>query len=224
MADQPTACSEWQEDLAAWLVAQIDPVREVRLDAHVAACETCLHEAASLLAVAAATLGADLERGPRAVEQPLDAPSADLGARIDAAITTERRRGRALRFAAVALVVAASVVLVMVAQRDSRQRPLNGDQVAFRVTPSGATATAVVAADAGGSVVQLVADGLDPSVTYALWLTPPDGTWDDRVPAGTFRPDASGHVDARLRCAVAPDEYGRVWATTPDGRIALDTE
>ncbi|MGQ0831230.1 MAG: zf-HC2 domain-containing protein [Microthrixaceae bacterium] len=224
MTDRPAACVEWQEDLAAWLVTQIDPSRESLLDAHMAGCGRCRDEATSLLAVAAAALGTDLEHAPRVVEPSLDVPPADLGVRIGAAIATERRRGRALRVAAAALVVAASAVVVVVRQRDPSPGPLKGEQVAFSVTPPGATATAVVAPDAGGSVVQLVADGLDPSVTYALWLTPPEGTWDDRVPAGTFRPDVGGHVDVRLRCAIAPGEYGRVWATTPDGQIALDTE
>ncbi len=56
-----------------------------------------------------------------------------------------------------------------------------------------------------------IATGLDPDVTYALWLSPPDGTWDDRVAAGTlddrvaagtFRPNEYGEVDVRLRSAL----------------------
>ena len=42
--------------------------------------------------------------------------------------------------------------------------------------------------------------------------------------AGTFRPDGDGTVDVRLRSALPADEMGRVWATDPDGDVALDTE
>jgi hypothetical protein len=102
--------------------------------------------------------------------------------------------------------------------------PLQGEEVAFTRVPSGATVEAVIADERSGSLVQLIASGLDPDVTYALWLSPPEGTWDDRVAAGTFRPDEHGEVDVRLSCALPADETGRVWATTPEGEIALDTK
>jgi hypothetical protein len=82
----------------------------------------------------------------------------------------------------------------------------------------------VIAEEGSGTLVELIATGLDPDVTYALWLSPADGTWEDRVAAGTFRPDADGEVDVRLRCALPVEEYGRAWATTPEGEIALDTK
>ncbi len=225
-AERRTACHAWQHDVGAWVVAQIDPARERLFDAHRAECDACRHEAASLAAVAAVALGVDPARGRLDETEPIDAPESDLAARIGSAIASERRRRRARRLAAVAAAAAgvtAGAVLAVAALRDPEPRPLRGEAVAFSVVPQGAAAAAVIAADGEGSIVQLVADGLDPGVTYALWLTRPGGTWDDRVPAGTFRPDAGGHVDVRLRCASAPDEYGRVWATTPDGEIALHT-
>ena len=76
---------------------------------------------------------------------------------------------------------------------------------------------------AGGSLVALTAEGLDPKATYALWLTPPGGGYRERVAAGTFRPDSDGRVDVRLRSALPAEEMGRVWVTTPEGDIAMDT-
>ena len=72
--------------------------------------------------------------------------------------------------------------------------------------------------------MELTAEGLDPAVTYALWLTPPGGGYAERVAAGTFRPDEDGKVDVRLRSALPAEDAGRVWATTPEGQIVLDTE
>jgi anti-sigma factor RsiW len=220
MAERPTACPEWQDHLTGWVVAQLDPAQEAQLVAHLAGCPVCRAEGESLLAVAAVALAADPD-GP--VDGTVE-PPAHLRDRVVRAISAERRSRRLLRAGGVALAaVAASVVALLVLAGGDDPAPVQGEEVAFTVVPEGASAEAVVAAEDRGSVVQLVADGLDPDVTYALWLTPPGGGWDDRVAAGTFRPDADGHVDVRLRCALPAEEYGRAWATTPDGKIALDT-
>lgn len=221
MAERPTACTAWQDDLAAWLVAQIEPDREALLHAHLEGCAICRGEAASLLAVTAVSLAAD----PEGVAEGSAAPPAELGDRIVAGIAAERRSRRLLRAGMVALAgAAASVVALVAVARDDDPAPLQGESVAFTVVPSGATADAVIADEEPGSVVQLVATGLDPEVTYALWLSPPEGTWEDRVAAGTFRPDEQGEVDVRLPCALPADATGRIWATTPEGEIALDTK
>ena len=88
----------------------------------------------------------------------------------------------------------------------------------------GVDASAVVAPEEGGSIIELHISGLDPDTTYSMWLTPPGGGYPDRVAAGTFRPDDDGEVEVRLRCALPADEMGRAWATTPDGEIAFDTK
>ena len=221
MAEHPMACPEWQEDLAGWLIAQLPPDREALLEQHLTTCADCRAEAESLLAVAAVALATDPDAPFAATEQP----PAELGERIVATISAERRARRVMRAGVLALGGAAAAVVAVVAlQLDSAPAPLAGEEVAFTVVPPGASVEAVVAADAGGSLVQLTASGLDPDITYALWLSPPQGTWDDRIASGTFRPDADGEVDVRLRCALPADEYGRVWATTPDGAIALDTK
>jgi hypothetical protein len=221
MAERTEACPEWRDDLAGWLVAQIPPHREELLRAHLATCEGCRTEADSLLAVSAVSLAADLDRTAVGDGEP----PVELGHRIVASIASERRARRRLRTGMAALAGAAAVVVavVLVADDDGPGR-VRGEEVAFTLVPAGATVDAVIAEEGNGTLVQLTATGLDPDVTYALWLSPPDGTWDDRVAAGTFRPDADGDVDVRLRCALPADEYGRAWATTPEGEIALDTK
>jgi hypothetical protein len=224
MAERPTACEAWQPDLAGWLVAQLAPDREALLTDHLASCADCRAEAESLLTVSAVTLGTaqSVEVGDAHV-----AP-ADLGDRISSAVATERRARRRSRLvtAAAAGAAAAAVVVaaVLLGSGSDAARRLEGQPVAFTEVAAGVEATAVVAEHGDGSVIELTASGLDPAVTYAMWLSPPGGGWADRIAAGTFKPDEHGEVDVRLPCALPAADYGRAWATTPEGDIALDTE
>lgn len=220
MADRLLACPEWQAAIAGWLVAQLGPAEEAALDAHLHACDACRAEAQSLLEVAAVSLGAASSAAP---VLPEDEPAADLGPRVVRSIRRERRR-RTLAGAGAALAAAAAVVAVAVSVGSGDPAPLEGERIVFATAPAGVEATAVLAAGDGGSLVELTASGLDPDVTYALWLTPPGGRYPQRVAAGTFNPDDDGRVHVRLLSALAPDDTGRVWATTADGEIVLDTE
>jgi hypothetical protein len=208
--------------MAGWVVAQLDPTEEAALLEHLEGCGTCRAEADSLLVVAAVSLGADLGPAP-----PADAtPPPELGTRIFGRVARERR-ARAVGRVATAMAAAVAVVVAVVAVsavRDTGDDPLRGEPVEFARLAPGVRAAAVVAPEGTGSMVHLTGEGLDPEVTYALWLTPPGGGYPDRTPAGTFRPNADGSVDVRLRSALPADELGRVWATTPAGEIALDTE
>jgi hypothetical protein len=212
------ACEEWQAPLAGWVVAQLPPGEEAALVAHLGVCAACRGEADSLLHVAAVTLGAETGR------DEVEPPPAELGDRIVARISRERRARRLARFGLAMGAAAAAVAVAVVMTRDPGDPALHGQPIAFVRQAPGVEASAVLAAAEGGSVIQLDATGLDPDTTYSLWLTPPGGTYEDRIPAGTFRPDADGAVDERLSCSLPPEDMGRAWATTPDGHIALDTE
>jgi hypothetical protein len=236
-AEHHEACAEWQGDIAAWAVAQGAPEREAALVVHLAACARCREEADVLMAVAAVALAADPDAASApAVEPDLEpdrslrsvpGPPTDLADRISARIRRERR-GHLLRRSLVAAAGAAAAATVLVVALSLRSggdvAPVRGTHFAFSVEPRGADAEAVVGHDDGkGSVVQLTATGLDPTITYALWLTPPGGSYADRVPAGTFRPDDHGAVDVRLHCSLPVEQVGRVWATTPSRQLILDT-
>jgi hypothetical protein len=233
MPERREACAEWRDDLAAWAVAQISPEREAALDAHLATCAACRLEADELLAVAAVALTVDIDQLGQApvappagdgVLEPME-PPADLGPRISARIKRERRRQTLRRSLVAAVGAAAAAVVVVVSlvalSGDDGPGRVHGQEFAFTTLPVGASASAVVGEDPGGSVVQLAAAGLDPGTTYALWLSDPE-THPERVPAGTFRPKEDGTVDVVLHCALPADQVGRVWATTTDG-LALDT-
>jgi hypothetical protein len=216
--DRPAACEAWQPALAGWLVAQLAPEEEVALGAHLDVCAVCRAEADSLLHVAAIALGA--EAGGAVEERP----PADLGDRIEARITRERRARRGARLGVAMSAAAAAVAVAVVMTRDPGDPALRGERIAFARQAPGVDASAVLASDEGGSIIELTATGLDPDTTYSLWLTPPGGGYEDRIPAGTFRPGADGEVDERLSCSLPPEDMGRAWATTPEGDIALDTE
>lgn len=222
MAEHPVACAAWQEDLAGWLVAQLPPEREARLVEHLAGCAACREEADSLGGVAAAMLAAaPSELGSGRPVGAGDAPSVIVER---AAVLVRRgRRARRMAWAGLLSVVAVLVIALVASATRVDETEVEGTEVAFAVAPDGASASAVIAPDDGASVVELVATGLDPDLTYALWLSPLGATLDDRVPAGTFRPDERGDVSVVLRCSLPPDRYDRAWATTPTGAVVLDT-
>jgi anti-sigma-K factor RskA len=172
--------------------------------------------------VAAVALGADPGVEPWLVVGD-DAPPPDLAERIVARVAAERRRSWRRRAAAVVAAVAAVAVVAVLVGGDEDPPP-RGEPVTFAHLASGVTADATVAPDAAGSVVVLSATGLDPELTYALWLTPPGGGYRERVAAGTFRSDDDGEVEVTLRSALPAEDAWRVWATTPDGEVAMDTE
>ena len=219
MAERPLACEAWRPALAGWLVAQLPPDEEAALLGHLDACATCRAEADSLLHVTALTLGADAGTSPAS-----EAPSIGLGDRIVARVARERRARRAGRLALVASGAAAAVVTAALVTRDPGEPSLRGEPVAFVHEAEGVDASAVVAPEESGSIMELTVSGLDPDTTYSMWLTPPGGDWTDRVAAGTFRPDDDGEVEVRLHCSLPAHRMERAWATTPDGDIALDTE
>ena len=183
MAERPLACEAWQPTLAGWLVAQLPPDEEAALLAHLDTCETCRAEADSLLHVAALTLGADA--GASAAEPP----PADLGDRIVARVARERRARRAGRLAVVMSGVAAAVVAVALVTRDAGEPRLRGEPVAFVREAEGVDASAVVAPEDNGSIIELHVSGLDPDTTYSMWLTPPGRR--------LRRPGRGGHLPTR---------------------------
>jgi hypothetical protein len=187
MAEHPLACAEWQGHLGAWLVAQLAPDDEMALSGHLRTCPTCSAEADSLLAVAAVSLGADPGSEAWSVLRD-DAPPADLADRILARVATERHRSWARRGAVAVGAVAAAIVLALLLGRDDDPAPATGEPVTFAQLAPGIAADAVVAPDGEGSQVRLTATGLDPDLTYALWLTPPGAATEAASPPAPSEP------------------------------------
>jgi anti-sigma factor RsiW len=215
------ACDARRGDLAAAALGRLDPDALAEIEAHARACEACRNELARLRSVAAL-----LDEVDPLTDVGEGAPP-ELASRVLQRVSAERHRARVRRraawcaAAAAAVVVAVAGVLIAAADDagDDREGELAGLEVDFVDAPEGVEASATIAADGEGTVVELDASGLDPSTVYALWLSSSSG---DRMPAGTFKPKTDGAVAVRLECAIDVDDAERIWATTPDGDVPLD--
>jgi hypothetical protein len=124
---------------------------------------------------------------------------------------------------AMAAGAAAAIVVSGVFDRDEPSR-MEGEAVVFEQRAPGVEASAVLAADGEGSMMLLSASGLDPESSYTVWFTPPGGGYAERKAITTFRADGAGNVDVDAYSALPLADVGRVWVTTPDGEITMDTE
>ena len=138
-------------------------------------CAACRAEADSLLARRRRDRSAPTPARPWPSAEP---PPADLGDRIVARVAASERRAAPARRgdgawpAAAAAVVAVVAVIAdatasrrCAASRSSFVRQARGRRRVGGRSPR----------TSDGSLVELTATGLDPDVTYSLWLTPPGG-------------------------------------------------
>ena len=223
MPEPIPACEAWHQHLAGWVVAQLSPADEADLLAHLQGCDACRAEADGLLAVAAVALGADPggvpwrpavdEEPPADLRRPHHRPGGGRAPPPPGPARVHRPRcggGGAAGSGGGARPTANH----RWRENGSSSRARHRACTPTRSSPRTRAARWWSSRPAGST----------PAITYALWLTPPGGGYQDRVAAGTFRPDEDGEVDVRLRSALPAHEMGRIWATTPSGEIALDTK
>ena len=169
-------------------------------------CATCRAEADSLLA----RRRPHARRRRRATGAAAEPPPADLGDRIVARVARERRARRAGRLAVVMSGAAAAVVA---AARDDagpgRAAPSAGEPVAFVREAEGVDASAVVAPEDDGSIIELHVqrarsrhDVLD--VAHAARAA--------ATPTGSRPAPSDPTTTARSRCACAARFPPRRWA------------
>jgi hypothetical protein len=137
----------------------------------------------------------------------------------------ERREARQRRVPRVLVAAAAAVVAIVLAvgvasivDRDSNGGGADPDAVALAGTAEGITGSAAITQGDSATEIHLVASGLEPDEVYAAWLAPAEG---DRVPAGTFRTDANGEIEADLLSSFPLSSAARVWVTDPAGETVL---
>jgi anti-sigma-K factor RskA len=204
MADHP------HDDLAAWLLGELEPEAERAFATHLRDCEECRSEAAEL----------DPLPGLLATAAPPFTVPAGLEARtfeaIERAAGTRRRRRRwrvPIAVGAVTAAAAAAVAVGVVVLRDGGDR-LTLESVAGEAVDVSAT---VQVTDVGREVtldIDRLADPR-PDGVYELWFVAPDDTRrrPDRISAGTFHPSADGTGRVRLVAAADPQRYPRLSVT-----------
>jgi hypothetical protein len=214
------ACDDRRGDLAAEALRRLEGPARDDLVAHVASCEACRTELARLRSVAEVLPLADPDAVGTTAPPALESRVLERVAAAQQAARGQRRNFAFVGIAAAAALVVGVIVGSLVSLgSDGDARQLDGIEVAFREEPPGVDASATIAGDDDGTVVELDASGLDPDLVFALWLSSGDG---ERVPAGTFRPDSDGTVEARLPCSLRFRDAARIWVTTPEGEVPLD--
>ncbi|MGH9117343.1 MAG: anti-sigma factor domain-containing protein [Acidimicrobiales bacterium] len=155
---------------------------------------------------------------------------ADLGER-----RTERERRMSKLLVAAAAAVVAAVLAVGAFSLIGGDQPGPGsssDEVAGPAEPAepevdpielagmvpGAAGSVALVQGAEATELRLVASGLEPDQVYAAWLAPAEG---ERVPAGTFRTDEDGEIQADLVSSFPLASAARVWVTDPADTTVL---
>jgi anti-sigma-K factor RskA len=210
-------CRERRGDVALLAIGRLDASDVARVQAHVdgcAACRAALHELRSIAEVL-----------PLVDAAPIPAPAAppaDLADRILRQVRDERRAHDARRRRHVTAVAAAAAIallvviagFVVIARDDS---PTTHD---FAVEAPGVDGSFSIQANAEGTAVTLVHEGLDPEDVYWLWLTDASG---QRVSAGTFH-GSTDRSSLVLQSAMTADAAVRIWVTDEDDAVVLDSQ
>jgi anti-sigma factor RsiW len=208
-----------REALGAYVVGALDPAERRAVEEHLAECDDCTAEVASLSALPG-LLGRVSEQEARA---DLLVPPDDLldGAirlltQEDNALRTRLRRWRVTAVAACLIAVAAVVVA-------SAPWETGPDRVVAAAEPAGAgptSASGEVAAIAWewGTTVELQAEDLPRRDGYVLWAVAEDGR---RERTGTWGVTSSGSARVRGASSIARDELARVEVTDRDGNLIM---
>ncbi len=143
----------------------------------------------------------------------------------------DRRAQRRRRFPKLLVAAAAAVVAIVLAvgvfsfgggDQPAEETATESESAADSIELAGAAAgmTGSVALTQGGDATELhlIAAGLEPDQVYAAWLAPAEG---DKVPAGTFRTDLNGEIEADLLSSFPLASAARVWVTDPAGETVL---
>jgi anti-sigma-K factor RskA len=222
-------CQECRTLLGGYVLGALEPGESVVVERHLAACSNCAGEHAQLRALPALL---DLAGHDDAV--PVVAPGALEEAVLDGVGRDHRspkprpprtrlRRVSSLLLrplpAAGALAAAAIALGVILATGGAPVTDAEAYHATLGAVPGarGATASARLASFRQGTHVDLEVSGLRgiPGAIYELWCVRDDG---EKVSAGTFRVDRSGHADVALTTAAMPEDYH--WLTIERRRIS----
>jgi hypothetical protein len=191
------ACRDIRQLLGVYVVGAIDPAERATVDDHLAECQACRDELASLAGLPALLSRvplADVERislDPAELPEPAE-PSPELLSSLVRRVSA-RRRSRAWR--AVAAVAAAAIIAVggttAVVQFTSHHPASVASEVASGTSP-GRAISAVVdysATSWGSTAMRVRVSGLPPGTSCQFWVLANGG----RMLAGTWTVAASPH-------------------------------
>lgn len=238
-----------QDDLEAYALGALDQASAERVASHLAACESCRAEAASLADVVAALPDSVALREPRAALRERILAAARAGTRTAEPARRGWSPGR-VRVWPMVMAGLASIVIVLgaadiaayqqltalTAERDSYSLVVQSFREGGRVWYMAGKDDF---AGSGGTLVDPRANGKQPFVLFhdlpaiapgkvlTVWLVSPDSTW---ARAATFTPDGrdvqavpiSTEIAGFDRCAVTIDDspWGRRGAVVMESRIA----
>jgi Putative zinc-finger len=191
------SCRQWRESLAAYALDQLGTGERAALEAHMEGCPGCRAEAESLIGVARLLPHAD-----PAHFGPAPLPPPELGKRIAATISAERRskrRGRRLRlgFGLAAAAAAAAVLAIFVLSGSEETNP--EQHVAFRSLPPGVKIAATLEPQAFGTEIHMYVKGVRSGTLCRVYMRGPSG---GDISAGTFRYRWGGDASAVLSAAL----------------------
>jgi hypothetical protein len=192
-------CREWRESLGAYALGQLGVEERASLEAHLEGCPGCRAETEALVSVARLLPHADPKHFG-----PAPQPAADLGKRIAATISAERRskgRQRRLRLglglSGATAVAAAAVLAIFVLSSNEGAGPER--HVAFRSLPSGVKIAATLEPQAFGTEIHMYVSGISSGTLCRVYMRGPGGT---EISAGTFRFRWGGDAAAVLSAAL----------------------
>lgn len=192
-------CREWREGLGAYALDHLSDTERAGIEAHIEGCDSCRAELESLVAVSQLLPHADPERFG-----PAPQPPPELGKRITATISAERRskrRQRRLRFglgfAGAAAAATAAVLAIFVLS--SGEGPGPEQHIAFRSLPEGVKIAATLEPQAFGTEIHMYVKGIRSGTLCRVYMRGPGG---NDVSAGTFRYRWGGDASAVLSAAL----------------------
>lgn len=209
-------------ELGAYVLGALEPPERRAVEDHLAHCDTCRNELASLSALPPLLDRLTVEEATA----DLASVSAELAARGRRAAADEharlRRHLQRWRVAAVAAALAA--VLAVVGAWQPWQSP--PDRLVAQLVPTSDEASTVqgtIAAYAWewGSTIEIRVDDLPPRTAYLVWAVAEDG---HRERAGTWGPTEDRGATVRAASAILRPALARVQVTDPDGTALFEAE
>lgn len=173
-------CRDIRQLLGVYVVGAIDPAERATVDDHLAGCQACRDELASLAGLPALLGRVPLEDVERIIMAPdeLPAPAEPSAELLGSLIrrTSARRRSRMWR--AVAAVAAAAVIAVggtaTVMQLTNHH---SATQVAEATGPNGVSAVVDYSPTSWGTVMHVRVSGIARGTTCDFWVDATGGKW-----------------------------------------------